>query len=960
MSSADFVQRHLGPGDADIPGMLQKVGVQSLDELIHKTIPSSILMDKPLDLPDGMSEYEYADYLRAIAAKNKLYKTYIGLGYYNSILPPVIQRNILENPGWYTSYTPYQAEISQGRLEALLNFQTMVMELTGMDLANASLLDEPTAAAEAMIMMYNIRSRDMMKRGASKFFVDKNMFPQIIDLLCTRAKPLNIELIIEDYRNCKLTADYFGIILQYPASDGKVINYGSFLESARSLNIVSCIASDLLSLTLLKPPGEWGADIVVGSTQRFGLPMGYGGPHAGYFAAREAFKRSIPGRIIGVSVDRNGKPALRMALQTREQHIKREKATSNICTAQALLASMAGMYAAWHGPDGLRNIGGRIHSLAVLLSEKLAGLGYILENKEFFDTITIGLPQLVHSEYIKKLARERKLNFHYPEDNTVQISLDETTTIHDVKDILEVFAVPLGRKYSSLSLEKGKISIHPENLRSSRFMQQEVFNRYHSETEMMRYIKKLERKDFSLTHSMISLGSCTMKLTGAAEMFALTWPEFANLHPFVPIEQAEGYQELINELGKDLKIITGFDAISFMPNSGAAGEYTGLLVIRAYHESRNENHRDICLIPASAHGTNPASAVMAGMQVVVVDCDERGNVNVDRLKTLAEEHKSNLAAFMITYPSTHGVFEEQIKEMVDIIHSCGGQVYMDGANMNAQVGLTNPAMIGADVCHLNLHKTFAIPHGGGGPGVGPIAVAGHLVEFLPTHPLVATGGVRGIPAVAGAPWGSALILTISHAYIRLMGAKGLTEATRIAILNANYIAAALKDHYNVLYTGKNGFVGHEMILDCRHFKQLAEITESDIAKRLMDYGFHAPTLSFPVHGTLMVEPTESESKYELDRFVEAMTSIHREIMDIKEGKEDLKDNVLKNAPHTSEEIASDNWSHPYSRNKASYPLPWISDNKFWPSVGRIDDAYGDRNLICSCAPIQEYTKKHGA
>ena len=957
MSSLDFVYRHLGPREADIPEMLKKIGVQSLDELIHKTIPASILNEQPLNLPDGMSEYEYPAYIRAIGAKNKLFRTYIGLGYYSTILPPVIQRNILENPGWYTSYTPYQAEISQGRLEALLNFQTMITELTGMDLANASLLDEPTAAAEAMIMMFNIRSREMIIKGTNKFFADRNMFPQIIDLLKTRAKPLNIELIIEDYRNYTLTDDFFGLMLQYPASDGKVNNYESFLESARSFNIVSCIVSDLLSLTLLRPPGEWKADIVVGSTQRFGLPMGYGGPHAGYFAAREAFKRNIPGRIIGVSVDRHGKPALRMALQTREQHIKREKATSNICTAQALLASMAGMYASWHGPDGLKKIASRIHSLTVTLSEKLSELGYLMDNKEYFDTLKIGLPQLVHSEYIKKLARERKLNFYFPEDKTIQISLDETTTINDVKDILEVFAVPLGRKYSTISSELNKTSIKLENRRSSQFMKQKVFNRYHSETEMMRYIKKLERKDFSLAHSMISLGSCTMKLTAAVEMFPLTWPEFANLHPFVPVDQAEGYQELINELGKDLKTITGFDEISFMPNSGAAGEYTGLLVIRAYHESRNEKHRNICLIPASAHGTNPASAVMAGMQVIVVKCDEKGNVDLDHLKSLAEEHRSDLAAFMITYPSTHGVFEEQIKEMVEIIHNCGGQVYMDGANMNAQVGLTNPAMIGADVCHLNLHKTFAIPHGGGGPGVGPIAVAGHLVEFLPTHPLVETGGVRGIPAVSGSPWGSASILTISHAYIKLMGGKGLTEATRFAILNANYLASALKEYYNVLYTGKNGFVGHEMILDCRNFKQLAEITESDIAKRLMDYGFHAPTLSFPVHGTLMVEPTESESLYELNRFVEALISIHQEIMEIKEGKADPKDNVLKNAPHTSEEIASSQWSHPYSREKASYPLPWIADNKFWPSVGRIDDAYGDRNLICSCAPIEEYEQK---
>lgn len=958
MSSTDFASRHLGPRESDTPQMLKKIGVRSMDELIRKTIPPSILNEKPLSLPDGMSEQEYLEYLRNIGAKNKLFRTYIGSGYYGTILPPVIQRNILENPGWYTSYTPYQAEISQGRLEALLNFQTMIMELTGMEIANASLLDEPTAAAEAMIMMFNLRSREMVKKGANKFFADRNMFPQILDLLKTRSKPLNIKLVIDDYRNCTLTGDFFGIILQYPAADGKVINYSTFLESARSLNIISCIVADLLSLTMIKPPGEWNADIVVGSAQRFGLPMGYGGPHAGYFATREAFKRSMPGRIIGVSIDRHGKPALRMALQTREQHIKREKATSNICTAQALLAIMAGMYAAWHGPDGLKKIAERLHSYTVILSEKLRELGYSQDNQEFFDTLHIKLPQMVHTEYIKKLARERKINFYHLEDNSVQISLDETTTINDIKDILEVFAVPVGRKYSPLSDETDKASISHDLGRSSKFMKQQVFNRYHSETEMMRYIKKLERKDFSLTHSMISLGSCTMKLNAAVEMFPLSWPEFANLHPFIPIDQAEGYQELINDLGKDLKTITGFSEISFMPNSGAAGEYTGLLVIRAYHESRNEQHRNVCLIPASAHGTNPASAVMAGMQVVVVECDEKGNVNLEHLKTLAEAYKSDLAAFMITYPSTHGVFEEQVREMVKVIHDCGGQVYMDGANMNAQVGLTNPALIGADVCHLNLHKTFAIPHGGGGPGMGPIAVAEHLVEFLPTHPIVETGGVRGIPAVSGSPWGSAMILTISHAYIKLMGGKGLTEATCVAILNANYLAASLNEYFNVLYTGKNGYVGHEMILDCRNFKHLAEITELDIAKRLMDYGFHAPTLSFPVHGTLMVEPTESESLYELDRFIEALISIHGEIMEIKEGKADPSDNVLKNAPHTAEEIASGSWSHPYSREKAAYPLPWIADNKFWPSVGRIDDAYGDRNLICTCASIEEYSKKH--
>ena len=957
MSSTDFVTRHNGPRLEDIREMLEKIGVHSLDELIQKTIPSSILLDSPLNIPKGMNEHEYLDHIRQIAAKNKLFKTYIGLGYYGTIMPAVIQRNILENPGWYTSYTPYQAEISQGRLEALLNFQTLVMELTGMEIANASLLDEPTAAAEAMIMMYNLRSREMEKRGINRFFADTNIFPQTLDLLWTRSKPLNIDLFIGDYSKFTPSKEYFGAILQYPAADGKINDYNEFVKSAHSVNMLVGVTADLLSLTLLKPPGEWDADIVLGSTQRFGIPMGYGGPHAAYFATREIFKRNIPGRIIGVSVDRYGKPALRMALQTREQHIKREKATSNICTSQALLASMAGMYGAWHGPGGLKKIAMRIHLLAGMLSEKIHELGYKIENRNFFDTLKIGLPELVHSDYIKKLALERECNFYYPADKTIQISLDETTTLSDIENILEIFAIPLGRRYGALIAGEEKIYFDPTFTRTSDFLQQEVFNCYHSETEMMRYIKKLERRDFSLTHSMISLGSCTMKLNAAVEMLPLTWPEFANLHPFVPFNQAEGYQELINELGKDLKIITGLDELSFMPNSGAAGEYAGLLVIRAYHESRNEGHRDICLIPSSAHGTNPASAVMAGLQVVVVACDDNGNVDLDKLKSLAEGHKENLAAFMITYPSTHGVFEENIKEMVDIVHTNGGLVYMDGANMNAQVGLTNPVMIGADVCHLNLHKTFAIPHGGGGPGMGPIAVAEHLVEFLPTHPLIETGGIKGITAVAGAPWGSASILTISHAYIKLMGGQGLTEATRIAILNTNYLAACLKDHYNVLYKGVNGFVGHEMILDCRNFKQPAEISEADIAKRLMDYGFHAPTLSFPVHGTLMVEPTESESLPELDRFIEAMISIHREIISVNEGKVHSSDNVLKNAPHTAEEIADDNWSHPYTRKVAAFPLPWIAENKFWPAVGRVDDAYGDRNLVCSCGALEEYRRE---
>jgi glycine dehydrogenase len=953
MSSSEFVYRHNGPRSEDIQKMLEKIGCQSLDELIQKTIPHSILLDKPLNLSEGMGEHEYLDHIRNIAAKNKLYKTYIGLGYYGTVLPAVIQRNILENPVWYTSYTPYQAEISQGRLEALLNFQTMVMDLTGMEVANASLLDEPTAAAEAMIMMFNLRSRDMEKKGINKFFADKNIFPQTLDLLRTRSKPLNIQLVIGDFSKFRPSEEYFGAIVQYPGADGKIIDYSEFVKSAHANHMLVGVAADLLSLTLLKPPGEWDADIVFGSTQRFGIPMGYGGPHAAYFAARKKFTRNLPGRIIGVSVDRYGKPALRMALQTREQHIRREKATSNICTSQALLASMAGMYAVWHGPDGLKKIALHIHSLTGMLSEKLCELGYHLENRNFFDTLKIKLPERVHSEYIKKIAREREVNFYYAADKTVQVSLDETTTLHDVEHLLEIFAIPLGRRYSSLSTGEDRIFFNKIFLRTTGYLQHRVFNRYHSETEIMRYIKKLERKDISLTHSMISLGSCTMKLNAAVEMLPLSWPEFAHLHPFVPFDQAEGYQELINDLGRDLKIITGYDGISFMPNSGAAGEYTGLIVIRAYHEKRGEGSRNVCLIPSSAHGTNPASAVMAGMKVVVVPCDENGNVNVDSLTLLAEEHKEKLAAFMITYPSTHGVFEERIKDMVEIIHNNGGLVYMDGANMNAQVGLTNPGLIGADVCHLNLHKTFAIPHGGGGPGMGPIGVAEHLVEFLPTHPAVETGGINGITAVSGAPWGSASILTISYAYIKLMGGQGLTEATKIAILNANYLAASLKKYYDILYKGVNGFVAHEMILDCRNFKQLGEITEADIAKRLIDYGFHAPTLSFPVYGTLMVEPTESESFHELDRFIEAMISIHDEIMSIKEGKANISDNVLKNAPHAAEEIAEDKWPHPYTRKKAAFPLPWIAENKFWPAVGRVDDAYGDRNLVCSCGSLEE-------
>jgi len=949
-----FIDRHNGPSQEDIKIILEKTGAKSLDELIRQTVPSKIMMEKPLHLPEGLSEFEYLKTIREIGKKNKLFRTYIGMGYYNTITLPVIQRNILENPSWYTSYTPYQAEISQGRLTALLNFQTVVIDLTGMEIANASLLDEATAAAEAMIMMFNCRSREAAKEGRSRFFVDQNIFPQTFSVMQTRAIPLGIELVKGDYATFSFTGGFFGAMLQYPDSNGEIRDYRKFVEDAHSHEILTGVAADLMSLVLLCPPGEWDADIVVGSTQRCGGPLGYGGPHAAYFACKDKFKRNMPGRIIGISVDRHGNPALRMALQTREQHIKREKATSNICTAQALLATMAGMYAVYHGPEGLKRIASNIHFATKELAGKISGLGYKLKNTSFFDTLTIGLPAGNSASDIRKAALEKEINFSYPDDNTVRLSLDETLNMEDLNDIIDVFARVIKHKYEPVQKLQHAYQIPSGFERESGFLKAEVFHKYRSETELMRYIKKLERKDFSLTHSMISLGSCTMKLNAASELMAFLWPEFSSIHPFVPIDQVEGYQQLFNELGNDLKEITGFDAVSFQPNSGAAGEYAGLMVIRAYHESRGNTHRNIVLIPASAHGTNPASAVMAGMEVVVVECDEKGNVNINSLKQLAEMHKDRLSGFMLTYPSTHGVFEESVKNMIEIIHQNGGQVYMDGANMNAQVGLTNPGIIGADVCHLNLHKTFAIPHGGGGPGVGPICVASHLVEFLPSHPVLATGGVNGIQAISAAPYGSASILTISHAYIKMLGSEGLTMATKVAILNANYLAACLKDKFKILYTNENGRVAHEMILDCRSFKPLTGISETDIAKRLMDYGFHAPTLSFPVHGTLMVEPTESEAKAELDRFIEAMHSILLEIEEVGDGRSDKLDNVLKNAPHTAIEVCSDDWKHPYLRHKAAYPLNWIKDNKFWPSVARLDDAFGDRNLVCSCPPLDSY------
>ncbi len=953
MALDNFTNRHIGPRDHEISTMLDKIGVSSLDELIDKTVPKSVHFSEELKLDNGISEYEYTNKLRKIAAKNKLYKSFIGLGYYDTILPAVIQRNILENPSWYTSYTPYQAEISQGRLEALLNYQTVIMDLTGMELANASLLDEATAAAEAMIMLFNARPRKQAKAGANIFFIDENMFPQTIDVIETRANPLGIEVVKGNFKELELNDNIFGAIVQYPAADGKIIDYKEFVEKAHANETAVAVAADIMSLVLLTPPGEWGADVVVGSTQRLGVPMGYGGPHAGYFAASEKYKRNIPGRIIGISKDADNKLALRMALQTREQHIKRERATSNICTAQALLATMAGMYAVYHGAEGLKRIAGHIHAMAVALNEKIQALGYVQENDDFFDTLKINLGD-VKADDIKKLALAKEINLNYIDDKTIGISTDETTLVKDVNHVIEIFAQAAGKETDTVCCVQDFNAFNDKFKRSSDFLTTEVFNRYRSETEMMRYIKKLERKDFSLTHSMISLGSCTMKLNAATEMFALSWPEFGGLHPFVPVDQAEGYHQLFNELEEDLKIITGFDAISFQPNSGAAGEYTGLMVIRQYHIENGQGHRNVALIPSSAHGTNPASAVMAGMKVVVVDCDDKGNIDVEDLKKKAEEHKDDLSAFIVTYPSTHGVFESRIKEMMDIIHQYGGQVYMDGANMNAQLGLTSPGFIGADVCHLNLHKTFAIPHGGGGPGVGPIGVAKHLTPYLPTNPVVKTGGEKAIKGVSGAPWGSASILTISHSYIKMTGKDGITKSGKMAILNANYMAASLKGYYDILYTGETGFVGHEMIVECRNFKPMANITEADIAKRLMDYGFHAPTLSFPVHGTLMVEPTESESLQELDRFIEAMISIYHEIIEVKDGKADAENNVLRNAPHTQEVTVGDSWDRPYAREKAAFPLDWVRENKFWPMVSRIDDGYGDRNLMCSCTPIEEY------
>ena len=940
-----FSTRHIGPREHEVEQMLSAVGVSSMDELLQKALAGNIRTKEPLNLPAGISEAAYLDKLRAIAAKNQIFRSYIGLGYYGTETPSVIKRNILENPSWYTSYTPYQAEVSQGRLEALLNFQTLIVELTAMDIANASLLDEATAAAEAMIMAFNARSREAVKANVNRFFVDDNVFPQTLDVLFTRAKPLGIEIVCTQFSRYAIDASFFGALVQYPNGKGEIVDYSAFAKDTHTVGAQLCVVADLMSLALLKPPGQWGADIVVGSSQRFGIPMGYGGPYAAFFATRNEYKRNMPGRIIGVTVDMHGKRALRMALQTREQHIKREKATSNICTAQALLATMTGMYAVYHGPDGIRSIAKQIHKYTVNLAQQLSELGFESVYKRFFDTLFIASKNYEQLVAIQKTAEEKRINFYYSNDY-IRISLDETVTDADVQDIVEIF-----RKHQDNNGENAQNRRDFETLsgflRDDAFLQQPVFNSYHSETEMMRYIKRLERKDISLTQSMIPLGSCTMKLNAATSMLALSWPEFGNIHPFVPEEQAAGYHELFDELSHQLAVITGFDAVSFQPNSGAAGEYAGLMVIRSYLAENGQGHRNTVLIPASAHGTNPASAAMAGMNIVVVPCEQNGNIDVVKLEELAEKNKETLAAMMITYPSTHGVFEEDALIMTAIVHRYGGQVYMDGANMNAQVGLTNPAFLGADVCHLNLHKTFGIPHGGGGPGMGPICVAKHLTPYLPNHPIIHANAEKYFSAIGAAPYGSASVLTISHAYITLLGGDGLTKATCMAILNANYLSAKLRPYFNTLFTNQNKMVAHELILSCSEFKNTG-ILATDIAKRLMDFGFHAPTLSFPVANTLMIEPTESESLQELDRFAEAMAVISDEIKEIASSAADAANNILKNAPHTEQTVVADQWNYPYSREKAAYPLPWIRHNKFWPASSRVDDAFGDRNLVCVC------------
>ncbi|WP_129718200.1 aminomethyl-transferring glycine dehydrogenase [Pedobacter sp. SYP-B3415] len=945
-----FENRHIAPNEEQTAEMLNVIGVESVDTLIDQTIPEKIRLKNQLNLPAAKSETAYLSGLKQTSLLNKVFKTFIGQGYYDTHTPGVILRNVMENPGWYTQYTPYQAEIAQGRLQALLNFQTMVIDLTGMEIANASLLDEGTAAAEAMFMQYSLRKNQQ----ANKFFVSDLVFPQTIDILKTRANPYGIELVFGDHQTFEPTAEFFGAAIQYPAGNGEVFDYSDFASQLHAQNIKLTVIADLLSLTLLTPPGEWGADIVVGTSQRFGIPMGFGGPHAAYFATKEEYKRSIPGRIIGVTIDSNNDYALRMALQTREQHIRRDKATSNICTAQALLAIMAGFYAAYHGPAGLKAIAERTHGLAISLAETLTKLGYRQLNPVYFDTIRFDLGDLAGP--IHKECLDNEINLNY-QGSVVTISFDETSLFEDVKTLARIFGKVKAVASDQVEVVTEVETIIPANLqRESAYLTHPVFNSYHSEHEMLRYIKSLEAKDLSLCHSMIALGSCTMKLNATAEMIPVTWSHFGRIHPFAPSDQVLGYYNVFNELNAWLSEITGFAAMSLQPNAGAQGEYAGLMVIRAYHQDRGNHHRNVALIPASAHGTNPASAAMAGMKIVVVKSMENGNIDVEDLKAKAEQYKNELSCLMVTYPSTHGVFEESIIDICNIIHENGGQVYMDGANMNAQVGLTSPANIGADVCHLNLHKTFCIPHGGGGPGMGPIGVAKHLVPYLPGHAVIDINQEKSIPAVSSAPWGSASILIISHAYIAMMGAEGLTNATRYAILNANYMKARLEKHYPVLYSGANGRCAHEMILDCRSFKN-AGIEVTDIAKRLMDYGFHAPTVSFPVAGTLMVEPTESEPKHELDRFCDALIAIRNEIADVEAGKADAKDNALKNAPHTQAVITADDWNHTYSRQSAAFPLAYVASRKFWPSVGRVNDSYGDRSLVCACPPLESYIEE---
>jgi glycine dehydrogenase len=946
MKTDAFALRHIGPRENDLPHMLKTIGVETLDQLIFETIPADIRLKNDIVLDDPMTEYEFADHIAELGKKNKVFKSYIGLGYNQAIVPAVIQRNILENPGWYTAYTPYQAEIAQGRLESILNFQTTVIELSGMEIANASLLDEGTAAAEAMALLFDVRSREQKKNNVCKFFVSEEILPQTLSVLQTRSTPIGVELVVGNHETFDFSNEFYGAILQYPGKFGQVHDYAGFIAKAKLAEIKVAVAADILSLVKLTPPGEMGADVVLGTTQRFGIPLGYGGPHAAYFATKAEYKRSMPGRIIGVTIDTDGNRALRMALQTREQHIKRDKATSNICTAQVLLSVMAGMYAVYHGPKGLEYIANKVHATTVTLANELEKLGLYQTNSAYFDTIVIK----TDAKKVREIAEKHEVNFYYIDENTVSISINETTSIKDLNQIVAIFA----SVNDKLTIKISELQIgnqFPKNLeRKSAFLKHDVFNKYHSESALMRYIKKLEKKDLALNHSMISLGSCTMKLNAASEMLPLSTAQWNNIHPFAPLDQAQGYIEMLTKLEKQLNEVTGFAGTTLQPNSGAQGEYAGLMVIRAYHQSRGDFHRNVALIPSSAHGTNPASATMAGMQVVVTKTLENGNIDIDDLREKAILHKDNLSCLMVTYPSTHGVFESAIKEITQLIHDNGGQVYMDGANMNAQVGLTNPATIGADVCHLNLHKTFAIPHGGGGPGVGPICVAPQLVPFLPSNPIIQTGGTSAITAISAAPWGSALACLISYGYICMLGSEGLTNATKYAILNANYIKERLTGHFDTLYSGEMGRAAHEMIIECRPFKEKG-IEVTDIAKRLMDYGFHAPTVSFPVAGTMMIEPTESEDLDELDRFCDAMISIRKEI---EVATMEDKNNILKNAPHTLIMVTSDTWNYPYTREQAAFPLDYIADNKFWPTVRRVDEAYGDRNLNCSCAPIEAY------